>query len=74
MNEFVLCRSDRGDGGWSLHAPGSTDEDIASGDAPPLICGTSLMVGQRWQRPDADDYVGAEEALAARDNAPSPGM
>lgn len=31
--KFVLCRSDDGHGGWSLHAPGSTNEQIASGDA-----------------------------------------
>ena len=38
--DFVICRSDFGDGGWSLHAPGSSDEDIAEGRALPLITGT----------------------------------
>ena len=28
---LVLVRSDRGDGGWTLHAPAS-DEEIAKGD------------------------------------------
>lgn len=35
-NELVICESADG---WSLHAPGSTDEQIASGDAPPLADG-----------------------------------
>jgi hypothetical protein len=54
-NHLVLCRSDAGDGGWSLHAPGSTDEDIASGDAPPLLSGTAEWQGV-WSRPNAADY------------------
>lgn len=33
---LVVCRSADG---WSLHAPGSTDEEIASGDLPYLACG-----------------------------------
>jgi hypothetical protein len=34
--DLVLCvRPD----GWSLHAPGSSDEDIASGDAPYILVG-----------------------------------
>lgn len=33
---LILCTSPDG---WSLHAPGSTDEEIASGDAPYLVCG-----------------------------------
>lgn len=35
-DDLVLCESADG---WSLHAPGSTDEDIASGDAPYLVSG-----------------------------------
>lgn len=34
--ELVLCESPDG---WSLHAPGSTDEEIATGDAPYLVSG-----------------------------------
>src|SRR5690606_6718182 len=34
--ELVVCESPDG---YSLHAPGSTDEQIASGDAPPLVSG-----------------------------------
>jgi len=34
--DLVLCESADG---WSLHAPGATDDDIASGDAPYLACG-----------------------------------
>ena len=47
---LVLCRSDAGDGGWSLHAPGSTDEDIATGEAPSLTSG-----------PNARDYAAAQD-------------
>lgn len=35
-DEFTLCESVDG---WSLHAPGSTDEEIATGEAPPLASG-----------------------------------
>lgn len=35
-SDFVVCESADG---WSLHAPGSTDEEIARGDAPPLVSG-----------------------------------
>lgn len=38
--DLVVCDSDLGDGGWSLHAPGSTDNDIAEGIALPLVTGT----------------------------------
>lgn len=34
--ELVVCESPDG---YSLHAPGSSDEEIASGDAPPLVTG-----------------------------------
>ena len=56
--ELVLCRSDRGDGGWSLHSPGATDEDVASGDAPPLSSGTAKWdeIAGDWDRPDQRDY------------------
>lgn len=37
MNKhFVSCESPDG---WSLHAPGSTDDDIASGAAKALVDG-----------------------------------
>jgi hypothetical protein len=35
-DKFVLCQSADG---WSLHAPGSTDEQIATGDARYLVTG-----------------------------------
>lgn len=35
-NEIVECSSSDG---WSLHEPGSTEEEIASGNAPFLLCG-----------------------------------
>lgn len=34
--DLVLCESADG---WSLHAPGSTDDAIANGDAPYIIDG-----------------------------------
>lgn len=34
--DLVLCQSPDG---WSYHAPGSTDEQIAEGDAPYILTG-----------------------------------
>lgn len=44
-DDLVLCESADG---WSLHAPGATAEQIATGDAPYLIRGEG--------RPLIDDY------------------
>lgn len=33
---YVICQSADG---WSVHAPGSTDEQIAAGDAPYILSG-----------------------------------
>lgn len=61
---LVLCRSDRGDGGWSLHAPGSTDEAIACGDAPPLLTGEAERTESGdWSRPNDADYAEAARRL-----------
>lgn len=51
-DELVLCTSYAG---WSLHAPGSEDHEIANGDAPALLTGPG--------EPTADDYRAAWEAL-----------
>jgi hypothetical protein len=48
MDDLVLCQSADG---WSLHAPGSTDEEIASGDAPYLLSGSG--------EPSEADFVAA---------------
>lgn len=66
MPKLVLCRSDAGDGGWSLHAPGTTDEDIASGEAPYLASGTATWDDElgAWSRPDANDFTAANAKLA----------
>ena len=58
INDLIVCRSDTGDGGWSLHAPGSTNEQIASGDAPYLVCGPAEWDAetQEWSRPNEGDY------------------
>lgn len=53
-NDLVLCESADG---WSLHAPGSTDDDIARGDAPYLVAGDGS--------PDEDDYEEALDTLKA---------
>lgn len=58
-DKLVLCRSDAGDGGWSLHPPGTTDEAIASGDARILASGEAERVGDGWNRPNAADYLDA---------------
>ena len=60
QGDLVLCRSDCGDGGWSLHPAGSTDEQIASGDAPYLVSGTAQWVDGEWDRPNAQDYAKAK--------------
>jgi hypothetical protein len=46
--ELIECDSPDG---FSLHAPGSSDEDIADGTAPPLVCGDG--------RPAEADYLEA---------------
>lgn len=52
MGEIKLCRSDQGDGGWSLHL-GNGDEVLVSGEAE------WLEDEDRWTRPDSDDYTSA---------------
>jgi hypothetical protein len=53
---MILCRSDAGGGGWSLHPPGTTDEAIANGDARILASGTADRDGAGWDRPNHADY------------------
>lgn len=53
--ELVECISPEG---WSLHAPGSTDEEIATGDAPYILSGEG--------RPTAADRRRAAEMFVAR--------
>ena len=64
MTDFILTRSDQGDGGWSLHAPGSTDEDIATGEAAALVTGVSRKRAGKWMRPNARDYADAAMVMA----------
>ena len=56
---LVLCRSDQGDGGWSLHPAGTTDEAIADGRAVLLASGTAEWIDGQWDRPDRTDYTKA---------------
>lgn len=58
--DLVLCTSADG---WSLHAPGSTDDAIASGDAPYLVSGSG--------RPADADFAAALAKLA-QDGGPNP--
>lgn len=70
-DDLILCRSDGGDGGWSLHAPDATDEQIASGDEPPLACGPADMDEDTgyWSRPNCEDYQAAFKELLTRQRA-----
>lgn len=63
-SDLVLVRSDAGDGGWSLHAAGSTDEQIARGAAPALLTGEAKMVDGKWNAPTQAHRAAA--ALIAR--------
>lgn len=52
-DELIPCLSATG---WSLHAPGSSDEDIREGNAPPLVSGEG--------RPTRADHERARAVLA----------
>ncbi len=52
MTTLTLCLSDDHTPGWSLHAPGVTDEQIATGDAPYILSGPTAG-------PSDDDYAEA---------------
>lgn len=74
-SDLVLCRSDTGDGGWSLHAPDADDEDVASGDAPAIISGTAERDSAgEWSRPTAEDYALARHHLCAAETVRSLGL
>lgn len=47
-DDLVLCESPDG---WSLHAPDSSDEEIATGEAPYILCGPG--------KPSETDYAEA---------------
>ena len=65
---LILTRSDAGDGGWSLHPPDTTDEQIATGEVLPLLTGddpagpTHADYAEAWVRCLTRQ---AEAALAA---------
>lgn len=65
MSKFVLTES--GDG-WSIHAPGSTDDAIASGNAPVLVCGD--YTGTNHDRIPAHAYDIATEVLSGGRKGP----
>lgn len=53
---LVVCESADG---WSLHAPGSTDEAIATGAAPALLTGEGEATSTEYERA-ARAYLTAE--------------
>ena len=63
MNEpshLLLVRSDAGDGGWSIHAPGTTLDGIREGEGL-LLSGTATWDAERdaWSAPTPADYIAA---------------
>lgn len=58
----------KSNGRWSLHSAGSTDEQISSGQAPPLAWGGSDWDDSlnTWARPDLDDYAAAYQSNRLR--------
>jgi hypothetical protein len=65
--QLILVRSDTGDGGWFLHTPWATADQIASGGEPPLESGTAdYRSDGKWARPDRFDYARAMAVLSAR--------
>jgi hypothetical protein len=60
MNLYGLeiSRSDDGYGGWSLHPPDTTDDEIASGEVPPILSGPARYDPHvhKWDGPTQLDY------------------
>ena len=56
IDELYVVRSDEGDGGWSIHANGTEDED---GLAPVITCGGADMIDGEWSRPTKADLADA---------------
>lgn len=65
--ELILCRSDRGDGWWSLYAPWATDAEIASGKERYLVAGPGEPdQNGKWTRPNRLDYERAIKTFSAQ--------
>lgn len=64
-SKIELVRSVDGDGGWSLHPTGYSDQDYADGRVPILVEGDANLVNGEWDRPNAADWRAAEVKLAA---------
>ena len=53
-----LCRSDQGDGGWSLHGThGDAEQNLQV-----LVSGPAKLVDDEWNRPNQEDYDRAHAA------------
>ena len=65
--DFVVIRSDTGDGGWSLHWLHDEDEDGMPSSI--LVSGPSSLDPEtgEWQRPGREDYADAIEVLLKRE-------
>jgi len=65
--QLVVTRSDQGDGGWSLHPPGTTEEQISGGEVPPLMTGMADKTEESddWDAPSASDYAIADSYCAS---------
>jgi hypothetical protein len=62
---LILCRSDQGDGGWSLHVLGTSDEDIAEGKGLILSGRSDKDIRlNTWGRPNERDFQRAAKILA----------
>lgn len=62
-----LVRSDRGDGGWSIHVRRpDVDEEEDPIDAWPLVTSgeSEALDDGTWARPTEDDWVAARERAA----------
>lgn len=55
-NDLILVQEADG---WSFHAPGSTDEEIADGSAPYITCGEGIATDDDHKRALAQ-WLGAQ--------------
>ncbi|GAC1549927.1 MAG: hypothetical protein NVS2B17_34460 [Candidatus Velthaea sp.] len=46
-DKAILVRSDLGDGGWSIYPAGTTDDQIAKGEATAIACGDGALMSYK---------------------------
>lgn len=54
--DLILVRSEAGNGGWSLHDPRATAEDIRGGNEP-LLSGHGELLSDEWSEPTREQRV-----------------